>query len=765
MRIRIRTEGEKADALVDVGALGSGDRSIISVATDLMLCAFGVGRTPARVAACACFAVLTVFPSIAEERPLSEIAFNRPSVTFAYPLSVQAGGRATVSFAGNYLDRVQRIRCECSDLRGAIRSATPLAVEATLEADATAPAGPRFLTLDTPKGPSNRILVRVTEWRSLPEREPNDDLGQAQSVPAPALIDGKIENVHDADMFRFRADEGERLAFNVLTGRNKAPGHVAAVLMTSAGRVLRRNLSTFGTDPYFDHTFAVADEYILAIVPRRFSDFYTILDDDTTINWQYQIAIGRSPILWSLFPLGGRRGTTVEAELRADFLEPAAVPRFSGSGLRASLEPVEDPCACLFRLTVDIAPDAPLGTRYLRFPDPSGTLMPLAFVVGDTPEWREIEPNDGLADGQPITLPAVLNGRIDRPGDRDGFRFTVNQFDEVAFQVDARGLGSHMTDPNLALVRPDGELTAMGDDRCRDCGQYFKVVRKPEMLDSKFWHYFQSGNPNDADAAGDYVLQLRDNSRTGGPRHAYRLTLRDKAPNFRVGAAADTVAGPLGGVARIPVAIRAEEGFTGGVSIRAEELPRGLRARPLVLRAEEPSGWLEIEHDADALPPEEDSGWVRANVRLTGVARIGDDDVLRRADLPPFYSEDGAGYNEPPRSEVLVVFVEPAAFAVSIERSFGAFRLDLAKDGKVEVPVTVSRPEGFEAALHLQGVEIPEGLRLETGPEENGVIRAILIGEADTVDRGAHRMAIRAVARVEGVETSEITRGFTVRIR
>ena len=706
-----------------------------------------------------------LLPAVASKPPSADVSINRPDVAFAFPLSVQAGQAVGVTLRGNYLDQVQRVLCECSDVKATIQSGNPLELKATIESSASAPPGPRFLVVETPKGPSNRILFRVTDWPSVLESEPNDSFAEAQPVPTPVMVEGRIETVHDSDMFRFHAQAGERLAFNVLTGRSKARGHVVAILMTASGRVLSRNLSYFGTDPYLDYAFEEDGDYILTVIPRRFSDFYTILSDDTKINWQYELAIGRSPILWSLFPMGGMRGSRVEAELRADFVAPGAEPRFSSGKLAVSMEPLADPCACRFRLSVDIAEDAPLGTHYLSFPDPSGTLMPLAFSVGNTPESIEREPNDGLHQGQRITLPAVLNGRIDRPGDIDGILFTVDQYDEVAFEVDARGLGSHITDPNLTLVRPDGELISRGDDRCNDCGEYFNAVRKKERLDSKFWHYFQTGNPNDADAAGDYVLQLRDNSKRAGPDHTYRLTVRNKEPGFRLGVVQESVRGPLGGVAGIPLVLRSEEGFKGGVDIRAEGLPDGLLAQPLRLRTDEPSGVLEIRHDAAVLQPDRSTGWVQARVRVLATAQVGSREVTRLAELPSFYSEDGAGYNEVPRSEVLVSFVRPTGFSLSVEEPFRGFRMDLSKGARVEVPVSVARAEGFDRALVFRAVEFPPGLRLEAGPEDHGGVNVALVGDPAVLEARAHRIALRASATGDGDEATEVTRGFTVQVK
>lgn len=717
-----------------------------------------------RIAGLSWCGLLGFLPATASKPPSADVAINRPDVALAFPLSVRAGHAADVTFRGNYLDEVQGIRCDCADLKTTILSGNPLEIKARIESGASATPGPRFLVVETPKGPSNRILFRVTDWPSILESEPNDSYAEAQSVPTPVMVEGKIETVHDSDMFRFRASAGERLAFNVLTGRSKVRGHVVAILMTASGRVLSRNLSYFGTDPYLDYTFAENGDYILTAIPRRFSDFYTILSDDTKINWQYELAIGRSPILWSVFPMGGKRGATVEVELRADFLPPEAEPQFSTSKLSASMEPLPDPCACRYKLAVNIAEDTPLGTHYLSFPDPSGTLMPMAFSVGDTPESVEQEPNDGLHEGQRISLPLVLNGRIDRPGDIDGILFTVNQYDELAFEVDAKGLGSHITDPNLTLVRPDGELIDRGDDRCTDCGQYFNAVRRKEKLDSKFWHYFQTGNPNDADAAGDYVLQLRDNSKRGGPDHAYRLKVRKRVPGFRIGVVQESVRGPLGGVARIPVTLRSQEGFKGMVDVRADGLPPGMVAEALQLRTDDPSGILEIRHDADTSRPDGATGWVQARVRVFGTAKIGDREVTRPADLPSFYTEDGAGYNEVPRGDVLVSFVQPASFALNIEEPFRGFRMDLAKGGRVQIPVSVARAEGFEEVLEFQAVEFPPGLRLEAGPEDHGQVSVALIGDRSILESRAHRIALRATATGGETAVTEVTRGFTVQV-
>ena len=156
---------------------------------------------------------------------------------------------------------------------------------------------------------------------------------------------------------------------------------------------------------------------------------------------------------------------------------------------------------------------------------------------------------------------------------------------------------------------------------------------------------------------------------------------------------------------------------------------------------------------------------VEAHVQVWGTALINDKQVTRRAELPYFYTEDGAGYNEIPRKEVVITFVEPPQFALSIDQPFRGFRMDLSKGGTVEVAVSVSRAEGYHGNLVLEPIQFPLGLGLEASTEEDGVINVALVGSASELERRPHRIAIRATADHAGKQISEVTQGFTLQVR
>ena len=64
--------------------------------------------------------------------------------------------------------------------------------------------------------------------------------------------------------------------------------------------------------------------------------------------------------------------------------------------------------------------------------------MPLD--VDDLPEALEAEPNDEPAKAATVKLPCVVNGRIDRPGDVDCWRFEAKKGQTVAVAPCAREL-------------------------------------------------------------------------------------------------------------------------------------------------------------------------------------------------------------------------------------------------------------------------------------------------------------------------------------
>ena len=150
-------------------------------------------------------------------------------------------------------------------------------------------------------------------------------------------------------------------------------------------------------------------------------------------DFVYRVAIGELPFVTSIFPLGGPAGTQTTVELK-------------GCNLPVT------------KLTVD-ATDRPTGTISLSAHKGRLISNSVPFAVDTLPECLEQEPNDDPAHAQPIVLPMIVNGRIDRPGDCDVFRFEGRAGEKIVAEVDARRLDSPL-DSVLKLTDADGRQLA-----------------------------------------------------------------------------------------------------------------------------------------------------------------------------------------------------------------------------------------------------------------------------------------------------------------
>src|SRR6185436_14910621 len=64
------------------------------------------------------------------------------------------------------------------------------------------------------------------------------------------------------------------------------------------------------------------------------------------------------------------------------------------------------------------------------------------FALDTLPECLEQEPNDTLQRAQRITLPIIVNGRMDRPSDWDVFQFDGHAGETIVAEIMARRLDS-----------------------------------------------------------------------------------------------------------------------------------------------------------------------------------------------------------------------------------------------------------------------------------------------------------------------------------
>ena len=211
-------------------------------------------------------------------------------------------------------------------------------------------------------------------------------------------------------------------------------------------------------------------------------------------DFVYRITLGELPYITSIFPLGARAGATTTVKL-------------SGWNLPTDT------------LTIDAKDMTPgLHPLSVRKGEMISNTMP--FSVDTLPECLEKEPNDATPTAQAVTLPVIVNGRIDRPGDWDVFRFEGRAGQEIVAEVSARRLESPL-DSVLELFDAAGKRLAFNDDH-------------EDKFDDLRTHHADSLIHFTLPADGVYYVRLGDAQRHGGPEYAYRLRLSGPRPDFAV---------------------------------------------------------------------------------------------------------------------------------------------------------------------------------------------------------------------------------------
>lgn len=445
------------------------------------------------------------------------------------------------------------------------RNATPAIAEVvtlrvTVAGDA--PPGDRELRLITPLGLSNPLKFTVgclPEFSDPPAKPANPDLARflerfgrppppapnaERRIRLPAVVNGQI-GPGEVDRFRFSARRGQHLVAAVRARdlipylADAVPGWFQATLAlydAKGNELAYVDDFRFHPDPVLHHQIPKDGEYVLEIkdaIYRGREDFV------------YRITIGELPFLTGLFPLGGPAGSTTVVELQ-------------GWNLPTN------------RLAVTLPKDGP-PLHFVSVPGQSPEANRLPFAAGTLPECTEREPNDAPTQAQSVTLPCVINGRVDKPGDPDVFRIEGRAGDRLVAEVTARRLGSPL-DSLLTLTDSQGRQVAVNDDfEDRASGL------NTHHADS----YLTATLPSD----GIYYIRLGDAQRHGDPAHAYRLRLSPPQPDFELRVVPASVSARAGGTVSLTIHALRKDGCTNDITVVLDSAPAGFRLGRTVISA------------------------------------------------------------------------------------------------------------------------------------------------------------------------------------
>jgi hypothetical protein len=423
-------------------------------------------------------------------------------------------------------------------------------VRVTLAPDAE--PGERELRLATPTGLSNPLRLCVGQLVEYNKRdsklgadagplrplrfnnEPKAVAPTEMDITLPAIVNGQTLP-GGVDRYRFQARKGMGLVIVVAARElipylaDAVPGwfQAAVTLYDAKGHELEHaDHYQFHQDPVLHYEVPRDGEYVVEIrdsIYRGREDFV------------YRITLGEVPYVTSIFPLGGPAGARTTVELKGWNLPVTSLPLTNtGPGI----------------YPVSVSKEDRVSNH-------------VPFAVDTLPECLEQEPNDSIAAAQAVTLPIIVNGRIDKPGDWDVFSFNGRTGDTVVAEVYARRLDSPL-DSVLKLTDSSGKQLAFNDDH----------EDKGAGLDT---HYADSYLTATLPADGAFFIHIGDVQHQGGPEYGYRLRISPPRPDFALRAVPSSVS--IRGGASVPLTVYAlrRDGFTNEIALALQDAPAGFR--------------------------------------------------------------------------------------------------------------------------------------------------------------------------------------------
>lgn len=174
------------------------------------------------------------------------------------------------------------------------------------------------------------------------------------------------------------------------------------------------------------------------------------------------------PTLTGVTPFAANPGTTFPVKFTGKIDGPGAQVWCDDPAIRFSLPDAKGAS------TATVGADAKPGLHLLRFVNAEGATLPIRFAIGPLPLVAEKEPNDELSAPQDVpSLPAWIQGVLEKTGDVDGYSITLKKNVPVYLKVDGYSLGSPV-DLILHVIDSHGlKLATLSDSRNLDPEGFF----------------------------------------------------------------------------------------------------------------------------------------------------------------------------------------------------------------------------------------------------------------------------------------------------
>jgi hypothetical protein len=405
---------------------------------------------------------------------------------------------------------------------------------------------------------NQKLLSRFPELAKLLKEEP---------LELPVLINGQIMP-GDIDRFRFRAQAGQTLVIETNARSlnpylaDAVPGWFQAVTTlydANGNEIAFDDDYRFNPDPVMFCKISASGEYELEIhdsIYRGREDFI------------YRVSIGQTPFITQMFPLGGSEGVKTIASIDGWNL--------NRGGLML---------------------DTTAGGENIRHTSCPQTKYPsniITYAVDTLPECNETESNNTLKNAQPVSLPIIANGRINKPGDIDTFGFNAKAGEKIVAEVYARRLNSPV-DSLVRLMDESGKILKWNDD-FSEVGENYLY----KDITGLMTHHADSYLTAELPADGNYYIQISDAQNHGGKAYGYRLRISSPQADFAIRLTPATLNIRPGASAAFNVYAMRADGFDGEIKVSLKNAPAGFALSGNIIPAGKDNIQMTIQMPKDA---------------------------------------------------------------------------------------------------------------------------------------------------------------------
>lgn len=436
------------------------------------------------------------------------------------------------------------------------------------------PVGIHDVRLVNKFGVSNPRAFVVGDLSDIIEKEPNNDVPEAQRIEMNTTVNGAIAAPTDVDFFVFGGKKGQRVLVSCLASSIDSRLQAGLELYDANGRALAQNRNYSGTDALLDQTLPADGDYFI-----RLFEFTHLQGSPEHF---YRLSITTAPWIDAIFPPMVEPGkpatlTIFGRNLPGGKLDPSVTEEGRPlETLTVTVDVSKDPAA-LQRLNFSghLPPSSSSldGFEY-RVKNEAGSSNPFLLVYAKAPVILDNGNNETPETAQEVTVPCEIAGRVEKRRDRDWYTFSAKKGEVYSIEVCSERLGAP-TDM-MFLVR--------NAENKQDIGEFDD---EPDTLTlQKF--FTRTTDPArmrfEVKADGKYQLLVKgqDAEFRAGPRQFYRVRITPEQPDFRLivlppdDTRPDSCRLMRGSNQYFTVLAWRLDGFDGPIALSAEGLPTGI---------------------------------------------------------------------------------------------------------------------------------------------------------------------------------------------